>query len=292
MAERPSEAGTGIGSGVWQAELSDRERSRLEALLEQMAEDPLLRRVAVSSLGMLGLRPGDRVLDVGCGSGVLLPALGELVTPGGEVIGLDYAQPLLDAARERLEGTSTAAVVTLVQGDAHQLPFEDAAFDAAHVERVLIHLEDADKALREIRRVVRPGGWVVAAEPDAAGIRIDHPADPEAMALIAERDTAAIRNPGMGLELNRRLAKAGLVDRRIEVFTELDRSYHPISAAGDRDAADALVADGELGRDRADAAIAYLEGASERGEYAWIGSMVVVAGRVPDEPAEEAARTA
>lgn len=282
MDEHERAPALGIGSDMWRADLGDAERARLESLLEAMADDPLLRKVAFRSVSLMGLKPGDRVLDVGCGSGVLLPALAEIVSPGGAVIGLDHSQALLDAARERVQESTTAAAVSLVQGDARSLPFNDGEFDAAHVERVLMHLDDPDLALREMRRVVRPGGWIVAAEPDSAGIRIDHPADPEAMALIAGRDVAAVRNPGMGLELNRRLAAAGFVERHVEVFTEFDRTYHPISAAGDREAADALVTEGLLARERADAAIAYLEAASERGEYAWMGSMIMVAGRVPD----------
>lgn len=281
MDQRSADTRTGIGSDVWRSDLGEADRARLESLLDEMADDPLLRRVAITSLGLMGLRAGDRALDVGCGSGVLLPALAELVSPGGSVVGIDHSQDLLDSARARLDATAAGGSVTVVQGDAHHLPFADDAFHAAHVERVLMHLEDPDQALREMRRVVRPGGWVVAAEPDTAGLRIDHPTDPEAMALIAARDMAAIRNPGIGLELNRRLAAAGLVDRRIEVFTEFDRHYHPISAAGDREAAEALVQEGLLSRERAEAAIAYLEVASERGEYAWMGTMVLAAGRVP-----------
>jgi SAM-dependent methyltransferase len=272
----------GIGSGVWQADLSEAERARLEEILERLGGDPLLRRVALRSVELMALAPGSRVLDVGCGTGVLLPALAQAVGRQGSVAGLDYSADLLRTARERVETEGIADIVTLTEGDATKLPFDDASFDAAHTDRVLMHLDDADAAIREMRRVVRPGGWVVAAEPDSLGVRIDHPADPEAMALIADRDLRSFRNPNMGLELNRRFARSGLVDRRIEPMIDFDPSYDPIAAAGDRSAAEALVAEGRISAERAEAAIRYLEQAAARGEYAWLGTMVVAAGRVPD----------
>ncbi len=67
----------------------------------------------------------------------------------------------------------------------------------------------------------------------------------------------------------------------MEVLTEFDPTYHPVVAASDRRAAAALVAEGRVTPERAEAAIRYLEEASERGEYAWVGSFVVVLGRVP-----------
>jgi SAM-dependent methyltransferase len=271
----------GIGSGVWQADLGEPERARLEEILERLGGDPFLRRVALRSVELMALAPGSRVLDVGCGTGVLLPALAEAVGRSGSVAGLDYSADLLRTARERVETEGIADVVTIIEGDATKLPFDDASFDSAHTDRVLMHLDDADAAIREMRRVVRPGGWVVAAEPDSLGVRIDHPADPETMALIADRDLRSFRNPNMGLELNRRFAQAGLVDRRIEPMIDFDPSYDPIAAAGDRRAAEALVAEGRISAERAEAAIRYLEEAAARGEYAWLGTMVVAAGRVP-----------
>ena len=164
--------------------------------------------------------------------------------------------------------------------DAATLPFPDASFDAAHCERVLMHLAEPRAPLRELRRVLRPGGRVVVAEPDAAGTRMDHPEDPEAMAMIAARDLAGFRQPSIGLELNRHLARAGFGERRVEVLTEFDPTYHPLVAASDRRAAAALVAEGRLTAERAEAAIRYLEAASARGEYAWVGSFMVALGRV------------
>ncbi len=272
----------GIGSAVWQAELSQAEQDRLTELLERFAADPFLRRVAQRSIELMGIRPGDDVLDVGCGTGVLLPVLAEIVTESGSVTGIDYSADLVEAARKRVSSDALAGRCRVVQGDATALPFEADSFAAAHVERVLMHLPDPDAAIREMCRVVRPGGWVVAAEPDVAGVRIDHPADPEAMTMMITRELASFQNPGIGLELNRRFAAAGLVDRTVVPMIDVDLAYDPVSAEGDRLSAAALVADGSLTPERAEAAIAYLETASQRGEYTWLGTMIVVVGRVPE----------
>ena len=270
-----------FGSAAWQADRSEAEQADLSALLEGLAEEPFLRQVAARVLALLALGPGERVLEVGCGTGVFLPALARAVGPNGAVAGIDHEAGFLVRARERVDAAGVGDRVALEVADALALPFPDASFDAAHIERVLMHLADPGGALREVRRVLRPGGRAVVAELDSASIRMDHPEDPEAMAMIAARDLAGIRQPGIGLELNRHLARGGFGERRVEVLTEFDPTYHPVVAASDRRAAAALVAEGRLTPGRAEAAIRYLEEASGRGEYAWVGSFMVALGRVP-----------
>jgi len=270
-----------VASEVWQPSPDDEARRQMIATLDELAGDPFLQRVAARSLELLHVGPGMRVLDVGCGPGALLPALAQLVGAEGRVVGLDYAAPLLETARERVEAAGVGERVELVAGDAHRLPFADASFDAVHVERVLMHLEDPDAAIREMRRVTRPGGWVVAAEPDSGGVRIDHATDPEGMALISDRDLQQFRNGAIGLELYRRFARAGLVERLAEPMATFMTDYEDVGADGDRIAAAELVAEGAISRERADAVLAELHEATARGEFAWIGIMVVAAGRVP-----------
>jgi len=270
-----------VASEIWQPSPDDEARREMIATLDELAGDPFLKQVAARSLELLRLQPGTRVLDVGCGPGALLPALAQLVGAEGRVVGLDYAAPLLETARERVEAAGVGERVELVAGDAHRLPFADASFDAVHVERVLMHLEDPDAAIREMRRVTRPGGWVVAAEPDSGGVRIDHATDPEGMALISDRDLQQFRNGAIGLELYRRFARAGLVERLAEPMATFMTDYEDVGADGDRIAAAELVAEGAISRERADAVLAELHEATARGEFAWIGIMVVAAGRVP-----------
>jgi SAM-dependent methyltransferase len=272
-----------MASNLWDSSLSAEESEHLAGLLEAQTLDPFLRAVARRSLELLRIGPGARVIDVGCGTGVLLPALAELVGSTGKVVGLDYSPDLLVKARDRVRDAGCEAVVELVEGDAGHLEFETGSFDAAHVERVLIHLPDADAAIREMRRVVRPGGWVVAAEPDNAGIRIDHPSDPEGMALLTAFEIGQMKNPAMGLELHRRFAIAGLQDREIIPMTDFDGTYDEAAAAIDRQTAASAAAQGILTAERGEAVVSYLLQAAERGEYAWLGTMVIAAGRVPIE---------
>jgi demethylmenaquinone methyltransferase/2-methoxy-6-polyprenyl-1,4-benzoquinol methylase len=93
--------------------------------------------------------PGDRVLDSCCGTGDL--ALADL-RAGGRVTGLDFSERMLERAR------SKSAEIEWIEGDALALPFADASFDAATVGFGVRNLEDLENGLRELRRVLRPGG--------------------------------------------------------------------------------------------------------------------------------------
>jgi len=113
--------------------------------------DQRWRRLAVREV----VWPGDRVLDACCGTGDLAV---EAERRGGRVVGLDFSPQMLERAR-RKSGT-----IEWVQGDALALPFADSAFDAATVGFGVRNLEDLEIGLRELARVLRPGGKVAVLE--------------------------------------------------------------------------------------------------------------------------------
>jgi len=104
-----------------------------------------------------GLRPGQRVLDVACGTGVLARHAARVVGAGGEVVGLDLNPGMLEVARRRAPGASWR------EGTAEALPFADARFDAVLSQFGLMFFADRAGALREMWRVLRPGGALAVA---------------------------------------------------------------------------------------------------------------------------------
>lgn len=106
---------------------------------------------------------GGAALDCCTGTGDLAFALGRRVTPSGRVVGLDFADNMLEIGRRKARDTG-AGNVEFVQGDALHLPFDDDAFDAATAAFGVRNLSDLDAGLREMARVVRPGGRVVVLE--------------------------------------------------------------------------------------------------------------------------------
>ncbi|MEO6029316.1 MAG: methyltransferase domain-containing protein [Candidatus Binatia bacterium] len=113
-------------------------------------------------LRALAAGPRARVLDIGCGTGRLAE---RLTTADGvrAIVGCDFSAGMLENASERLASPRAAGVASLVRGDASRLPFADAAFDAAVSTEAFHWFPDQDAALRELRRVLRPGGRLLLA---------------------------------------------------------------------------------------------------------------------------------
>jgi ubiquinone/menaquinone biosynthesis C-methylase UbiE len=112
------------------------------------------------------LRAHHRILDIGCGPGTITADLAAIAHEG-HVTGVDYASDILPKAVEEAADRGLSNV-TIGQADVHRLRFEDGTFDVVHAHQVLQHVGDPVQALREMRRVAKPGGVVAVRDSDYA----------------------------------------------------------------------------------------------------------------------------
>jgi SAM-dependent methyltransferase len=140
---------------------------------EEAVVPALIREWAPRVVAAAGIRPGDRVLDVACGTGVLSRVVAEAVGSAGSVTGLDFDPGMLTMAARAAPGISWH------RGVAEELPFGDATFDAVVSQFGLMFFEDRSRALREMWRVLRPGGrmavavWASLEETPAYAVEVE-----------------------------------------------------------------------------------------------------------------------
>lgn len=155
------------------------------------------------------LRPGMRLLDCGCGPGSITVGLAGVVAPG-EVVGVDIGPVQVEVARA-LAAAEGVANARFEVGSVYALPFPDASFEAAFAHTVLEHLADPVAALREVRRVLKPGGVIGVRDGDWGG-RVIAPPSPlveEGYALYARLWVLNGGNPNRGREHRALLREAG-----------------------------------------------------------------------------------
>jgi len=119
------------------------------------------RKVAMTKMA---LKPGSFVLDLCCGTGDWTIALAKATGPSGQVVGLDFSAEMLAVAKKKVAVAGLNDRVTLVQGDAMTLPYSNDQFDVVTIGFGLRNVPDANQVLREMHRVVRPGGQVASLE--------------------------------------------------------------------------------------------------------------------------------
>ena len=112
---------------------------------------------------MGSLQPGDDVLDVGCGAGMDTLVAAQMVGPSGSVTGIDMTPEMVAKARGSVAEMGLENV-TIVEGSAEQLPFDDASFDVVISNGVIDLIPDKDAVFSEITRVLRPGGRIQLAD--------------------------------------------------------------------------------------------------------------------------------
>jgi SAM-dependent methyltransferase len=168
------------------------------------------------------VRPGQRALDVGCGSGALVAALAEALGPEN-VTGVDPSEPFVEATRAKVPGAR------VVVGSGESLPFDDGEFDATLSQLVVNFLADPEQGLAEMSRVTRPGGLVAGCVWDYAGemtmLRAFWDAaaalDPEGATPMMEAHTMRFARPE---ELGELWQGAGLVEVDVSALV-VEASY-------------------------------------------------------------------
>jgi ubiquinone/menaquinone biosynthesis C-methylase UbiE len=128
-----------------------------------------------TSVGMLGLRGGERILDVGCGLGQLTRAMARSTGRSGMAIGIAHSEPWLREAKSLAEASGEGALVDLRWGDLTRLPLgenEWGTFDVVHARFVLGQVEHPDGVVAEMIRAARPGGRIVLEDDDHSLIRL------------------------------------------------------------------------------------------------------------------------
>jgi arsenite methyltransferase len=183
---------------------------------------PDMERQRDETLRRLGLKPGERVIDIGCGPGFLCKSMAAAVGPTGCVVGIDISQDLIDFAT-RHKGTDS---IEYRSGNATALPVDEGQFDTAVSTQVLEYVADVDAALREIARVLRAGGRAFIVDTDFDSW-VWHTADAERMALILNGWETHCADPRLPRTLIPRLRAAGFRIVGVEGYPIINTTYRP-----------------------------------------------------------------
>ncbi len=187
--------------------------ARFVGYLDRLAARLADRKQAAYDL--LALKPGDAVLDAGCGPGTDVFGLEAIVGQTGRAVGVDASTAMIGEAQRRASASASRAEFHVAPVES--LPFPDASFDGVRTERVLMHVADPALAVRQFARVTKPGGRIVAVEPDHQMSCVDA-TDGALSERVFRGLTAAVRSPRIGRQLRALFLGAGLVDVELRVI--------------------------------------------------------------------------
>ena len=174
------------------------ESARLQRQADELAAD------SAALLDRVGLRPGQSVIDLGCGPRGILDMLAERVSPAGRVVGLD-ADPAHTAMAAEFAARRGLSGVEIVTADAGRTGLPAASFDLVHTRTLLVNLPEPATVAAEMVRLAKPGGWVASMEPDTECGRC-YPPHP-AFDRLCEIFTVVFRRNGADPWIGRRVAE-------------------------------------------------------------------------------------
>jgi len=186
-------------------------------------QTPDIIKQRMRTIDALSLSNGDQVLDVGCGTGLLAHDMSSLVGPDGGILGVDLSADMLALAAQRCQGLDHVAFKS---GDAENLPVESESFDALTCVQVLLYVVDVPKALREMRRVLRPGGRVAIIETDWRGAVLSSANDALTRRILQAWDDS-VPSPHLPTRLGKLLGEEGFLMTRVEAIPIINTSRAP-----------------------------------------------------------------
>jgi ubiquinone/menaquinone biosynthesis C-methylase UbiE len=198
---------------------------RFATILESRGRQPHQARLRRSFLSLARVGPGMRVLDVGCGTGVVTRDVAARVGPRGAVVGVDPSRALLAVARRQASADGTGGRAAFRRADGLALPFSPASFDVTLAVTVLLHVPAGDRILHEMIRVTRPGGRVALLDQDFGTLALDVPDRALTRRIVDGHAERFYAEPWSGRTLARRLRHAGLERVRSRVFVVVDPVY-------------------------------------------------------------------
>jgi arsenite methyltransferase len=227
------------------------------------SRDILRRRALIREA--LGARPGERILDVGCGPGFYVAELLDEVGREGSVVGVDGSAAMLAVAAHRCHGRANVA---FHEADVLSLPVESAGFDGAISVQVLEYVQEVEAALAEMHRTLRPGGRLVVWDVDWETVSW-RSSDLDRMARLLRDWDAHLAHPSLPQTLTAQLRAAGFADVQMEGHAFATNEFSGDSYGG------ALVpvieryvaGRGEIGEDELSAWVAEQRELGERGEF-------------------------
>jgi ubiquinone/menaquinone biosynthesis C-methylase UbiE len=178
----------------------------------------LLAPIKHRSYEYMHLQPGQTVLDVGCGPGIDTTALAQIVGETGYVVGIDQDIEMLSRADQVVKETGLNTYVEHLRGDATSLAFDSEQFDACRSERLFIHLLHPERAINEMVRVTKPGGWITILDTDWGTLSIDTSEIKVERQLARFRAEKLLNNGYSGRSLYRLLGEQHLQDITLKIF--------------------------------------------------------------------------
>ncbi|HEU5319618.1 MAG TPA: methyltransferase domain-containing protein [Methylomirabilota bacterium] len=207
-------------------------RPSIEALataLETRGGTPTQARLRRRFLRFVPVRAGDRVLEVGCGTGVVLRDLAPLAGPRGRVVGVEPSRYLAATARRLCRPARGRAPIAIRRGDGARLPFAAGRFDVALAITVILHVEDPVSVVREMARVTRPGGRVGVQDQDFGAVAVTHPDRALTDRILDDVAARLYPEPYSGRRLPGLLREAGLRSVRLLTDVYQDTTLEPFT---------------------------------------------------------------
>ena len=195
------------------------------ARLRQQSQE--MRPYSARLLDRAGLTRGQSAIDLGCGPSGIIDLLAERVTPAGRVVGLD-ADPVHVAMARKFANSRRLRFVEVIKADARRTGLAPDSFDVVHSRTLLVTIPDPADVVAEMRRLARPGGWVVGLEADAEH-SLCYPANPAWDRLCDIFRAAFSRNgadPFIGRRMPELYREAGLADVDVECLTPVHPAGH------------------------------------------------------------------